>query len=64
MQAIECILGLQAFLGTFPLYQNMLVDTAKTILDDVVDFNGLVLSEWKSVLLKVAEVDGATGGEL
>lgn len=63
-QATDCIIGLQTFLATFPLYQNLVVDTAKTVLDDLVDFNGLVLPEFRSVLVKIASVDGASGGEL
>lgn len=62
-QAAECILGLQAFLAGFPPHQNVTVDTAKTVLDDVVDYSGLVLREWTSILAKIGELPGLSGGE-
>jgi hypothetical protein len=63
-QAADSILGLQAFLATFPVHQNFTVDTAKTVLDDVVDNNGLIIAEWRSILHKLGEIEGTTGGEL
>lgn len=62
-QAAESILGLQAFLATFPMHQNFTVDTAKTVLDDVVDHNGLVLAEWRAVLNKIGETEDVTGDQ-
>jgi hypothetical protein len=62
LQTADYILGLQAFLAAFPLHQNFTVDVAKTVLDDAVDYNGLVISEWRTTLLRIGEVEGASGG--
>ncbi|KDE04309.1 hypothetical protein MVLG_05263 [Microbotryum lychnidis-dioicae p1A1 Lamole] len=47
---VEAILGLQAFLRGFPIHQNLTVDMAKMVLDDAVEYNGLILMEWRKVL--------------
>ncbi|SCZ97001.1 BZ3500_MvSof-1268-A1-R1_Chr4-2g06923 [Microbotryum saponariae] len=47
---VEAILGLQAFLRGFPIHQNFTVDMAKMVLDDAVEYNGLILTEWRKVL--------------
>ncbi|SCV69521.1 BQ2448_2541 [Microbotryum intermedium] len=48
---VEAILGLQAFLRGFPVHQNFMVDMAKMVLDDAVEYNGLILTEWRKVLV-------------
>ncbi|KAK4053182.1 GTPase-activating protein [Microbotryomycetes sp. JL201] len=53
LRATEYILSFKAFLNSFPLHQNSVVDTAKTVLDDVVDFSGLNLVEFRSLLTKL-----------
>ncbi|KAM0792603.1 hypothetical protein ACM66B_005264 [Microbotryomycetes sp. NB124-2] len=52
-RATNYVLAFKAFLASFPLHQNAVVDTAKTVLDDVVEFGGLNLVEFKNFLTKV-----------
>jgi hypothetical protein len=62
LRIAEDILGLQAFLATFPPNSNITVDISRTVLDDAVDYNGLVLGEWRNLLLKIGEIPGLGQG--
>ncbi|KAK4058635.1 GTPase-activating protein [Microbotryomycetes sp. JL221] len=65
VKAAEYVLAFKAFLSSFPLHQNAVVDTAKTILDDAIDFGGLNLVEWKAALgqIDVQQASSSVGSQ-
>ena len=62
LRITENILGLQSFLASFPPNSNITVDISRTVLDDAVDYNGLVLTEWRNALVKIGEIEGLNQG--
>lgn len=58
LKTVEAILGLQAFLGTFPSNSNITVDLSRTVLDDTIEFNGLVAVEWRNFLQGIDALEG------
>ncbi|KAI5478688.1 hypothetical protein MNV49_004715 [Pseudohyphozyma bogoriensis] len=50
----EWIIGLQHFLAAFPVGTNVMVDVSRSVLDDVVDYNGLVVKEWYGAVSQIA----------
>ncbi|KAL8276520.1 hypothetical protein RQP46_011068 [Phenoliferia psychrophenolica] len=61
LRAATCILGLQSFLGSFQLGSNVVVDVSRSVLDDVVNYNGLILTEWSAMLVRVGALEGFSG---
>ena len=64
LRASACILGLQAFLAVFPIGSNVTVEVSRFVLDDVVNYIGLVLHKWGAMLMRVGALDGLSGGAL